>query len=36
MKNKLKNIKDWFNRNFGWFFSPPYKQGKEHRNKKYR
>lgn len=36
MKNNFKKFYNWFNSNFGWFFNPPTKQGKENQNSKYK
>ena len=33
---QMKKIENWFNKKFGWFFCPPYKQGKEEQNKIYK
>lgn len=32
----FKDFSNWFNRRFGSFFNPPYKQGKEKQNSIYR
>lgn len=34
-KNSWKKFELWFNGKFGYYLSPPYKQGKEDMNKKY-
>lgn len=32
----FNKFEKWFNQKFGWFFSPPTKQGKENKNKIYK
>lgn len=34
-KNALIRFELWFNKNLGYYFSPPYKLGKENKNQKY-
>lgn len=34
--NAFKKVENWFDKNFGWFFNPSRKQGKEKRNEKYK